>query len=149
MNSHATVSSDSTGGTDQCQQNIDQSQRVQPSSSHANVRPITEAQTGHSKNQPIAAQSVSPLNHTAKIQTDRFETLSGKAPHPEYLKKGPIITRQMFDNWTPDIFADAGSSMSVRPVRRTRNQAPRYVDAMDLNTPEDLQLINGQLTRIK
>ena len=48
-------------------------------------------------------------------------------PHPDYIKKGPIITRQMFDKWTPDLL---GLPASGRPIRATRNPAPNYVDAL-------------------
>ena len=61
----------------------------------------------------------------AKIQTSAAEpvgeTLSGKPPHPDYVKKGPIITTEMFNKWTPDM---------LRPVRSTRNPNPMYVEAI-------------------
>ena len=64
------------------------------------------------------------LSEPAKIQTRLTnETLTGKAPHPEYLKKGPIITQSMFQRWTPDLL-----DIPARPVRQTRNPNPQYVD---------------------
>ena len=63
----------------------------------------------------------------AKIQTENFETLSSKRPHPDYIKKGPIITREMMDQWTPEMLS---SPQTSRPVRKTRNQNPNYVDAI-------------------
>ena len=61
-------------------------------------------------------------------------------PHPDYLKKGPLITKDMFDsaNWreilsiptegTPQQKPDVNSRSNTRPTRSTRNPAPRYVD---------------------
>ena len=49
------------------------------------------------------------------------------APHPGYVEKGPLITRQMFDQWTPELL---NLPPSGRPVRTTRNPAPKYVDAV-------------------
>ena len=60
----------------------------------------------------------------AKIQT--CDTLSDKAPHPDYVKKGPIITDDMFQKWSPELLGIP--SKSNRPVRSTRNPEPRYVD---------------------
>ena len=51
-----------------------------------------------------------------KIQTSR-------QPHPDYLAKGDVITREMFDKWTPDLL-----NLPNRPVRSTRNPNPNYVD---------------------
>ena len=50
-------------------------------------------------------------------------TLSGRPPHPDYIKKGPIITQDMFKKWTPDLL-----NLPTRPVRSTRNANPRYID---------------------
>ena len=64
---------------------------------------------------------------TARVSpssSSQFETLSGNKPHPEYLKKGPIVTQQMFDdaNW-PEIL---NIPDSTRPTRSTRNPNPVY-----------------------
>ena len=163
VEAHTSASNNNSEHTNQCQQTIgqserdqpsatqtlDQSERVQPSvtQTHKN-RPITSPDSSHSRNRPITEPSARPSRKTAKIQT-HYETLSGRAPHPDYLKKGPVITRQMFDQWSPDTFAAAGSSLSVRPVRKTRNQAPQYVDAISPGLSESLESINGQLTQIK
>ena len=55
------------------------------------------------------------------------ETSAGKQPHPEYIKKGPIITEKMFDeaNW-PKIL---NIPTNNRPVRATRNPNPQYKEA--------------------
>ena len=65
-------------------------------------------------------------SRSAKIQTDNFETLSGRRPHPDYIAKGPIISREMYDKWTPDLL---GIPQTSRPVRSTRNPCPKYVDS--------------------
>ena len=54
------------------------------------------------------------------------ETLSGAQPHPGYLEKGPLVTKEMFDNadW-PKILKIPNPS---RPVRATRNANPQYID---------------------
>ena len=53
-----------------------------------------------------------------------------RSPHPEYLKKGPLITEEMFNkaNW-PDILQIPSSG---RPVRSSRNPNPAYVDFLAL-----------------
>ena len=56
----------------------------------------------------------------AKIQT--YNTLSGLPPHPDYLKKGPIVTDQMYSK-LPEVLRDFNNQ---RPVRSTRNPNPQY-----------------------
>ena len=53
----------------------------------------------------------------AKIQKV-FDPLSGRDVHPDYVKKGPIITQDMWDNCSPDIFKNP----TDRPVRSTRKK---------------------------
>ena len=43
--------------------------------------------------------------------------------------KEPIITREMFDKWTPDLLGIP--STTPRPVRSTRNPNPQYIDAVN------------------
>ena len=60
----------------------------------------------------------------AKIQTPLSrDTLSGQEPHPDYVKKGPLITEDMFNKWSPDLLGLPG-----RPQRTTRNPNPQYTD---------------------
>ena len=54
-----------------------------------------------------------------KIQTT-------KTPHPDYVKKGPLITDEMFSKWTPELL-----NLPSRPVRSTRNPNPVYVDSIE------------------
>ena len=51
-----------------------------------------------------------------------YETLGGKKPHPEYLKKGPIFTKEMLDKW-PSVFSEIPGRY---PKRASRNQHPVY-----------------------
>ena len=100
---------------------------------------LTDAQSDVNKLPSAAAQSdvnklpsaVRTSNHNngggGKIQTSNFETLSGNAPHPDYLAKGPLITRDMFDKWAPDML---GPPSAARPVRSTRNPSPNYVGSL-------------------
>ena len=97
-------------------------------------------------NQPITADTRSPSrpirarkrkrSKPAKIQTAKqavHDPDTGRNVHPDYLNKGPLITKEMFDKWTPSIVgANGQSSFSSynRPVRSTRNVNPSYVDAM-------------------
>ena len=49
---------------------------------------------------------------------------SSKSPHPDYLRKGPLITDRMFDD------ADWPKILNIpqRPRRSTRNPSPNYVE---------------------
>ena len=73
-----------------------------------------------------------PPSLTAKIQTadqaPNGESLSVKSPHPNYVRKGPIITNEMFSKWSPDMLEASGTN--ARPVRSTRNKNPKYVEAI-------------------
>ena len=92
--------------------------------------------------QPVAAgKSLSPSDsaivnqqtHATSYQGQRRSTSppdggkfqTTKAPHPEYIKKGPIITDTMFSKWTPELL-----NLPSRPVRSTRNPNPVYVDSI-------------------
>ena len=63
--------------------------------------------------------------------------------HPEYLKKGPLITEDMYNraDW-PEILNIPQSS---RPVRTTRNPTPKYVDAMWTASSGELAAINASI----
>ena len=60
-----------------------------------------------------------------QVHSSDADVSSGSVPHPDYIKKGPVITREMYDKWTPDLL---GIPSSTRPVRSSRNPAPNYVD---------------------
>ena len=81
------------------------------------------APSGSGSVEPASIQTRMTNDETAKIQTRLgHETLSGNAPHPDYVRKGPIITTEMFQKWTPDLL-----DLPTRPVRQSRNP-PQYVD---------------------
>ena len=83
---------------------------------------------------PVESTDMSNTIERGKFQTpesthaDRSETLTSN-PHPEYLRKGPLITKEMFQKWTPDLLGIP----STRPVRKTRNPNPYYVDSVRSN----------------
>ena len=53
-------------------------------------------------------------------------------PGPGNCNFGPVITREMFDQWTPEMLDLDPVS---RPVRTTRNANPKYVDALAIVHP--------------
>ena len=61
-----------------------------------------------------------------KIQTASSAGTRSREPPRQNNDKGPIITREMYDNWTPDLL---GIPPSTRPVRSTRNPNPKYNDS--------------------
>ena len=75
---------------------------------------------------PVDAGHATPSS--GKIQT--FKTLSGNKPHPEYLKKGPLITDQMYHEADWPTILDIG-----RPKRSTRNPNPQYIDSIEISGP--------------
>ena len=54
------------------------------------------------------------------VPDESYETLSGERPHPRYLQLGPVITKEMYDQWKPEMF-------NSRIPRSTRNQNPNYL----------------------
>ena len=79
------------------------------------------------KRKPRKRQGQQSKNHT-DIQ---YETLSGKKPHPGYLAKGPIFTKEIWDKWKPEYLGLPPVPTNSRPVRTSRNPAPQYLDAVD------------------
>ena len=73
--------------------------------------------------------SLSPnVNKPVAILNERENSNKPSGPHPDYVAKGPLITQQMFDKWTPDLFDIPNPSS--RPVRTTRNPNPNYISAI-------------------
>ena len=72
--------------------------------------------------------SDSTLSTSNTSTADSHNTLSGLPPHPDYVKKGPLITEEMFENanW-PKILQIPSRD---QPIRSTRNPNPSYVDAL-------------------
>ena len=117
------------------------------SEEHASASNVNTTDNQQSVNsQPITADTRSPSrpirarkrkrSKPAKSQTAKqavHDPDTGRNVHPDYLAKGPLITREMFAKWSPSIISAGGqSSFSSynRPVRSTRNANPSYVDAM-------------------
>ena len=103
--------------TGQCQQSLSPSQPIS-----APVR---------TRGRPIKSASASETK-SGKIQNKNrvLDPESGRQVHPAYLQKGPLITKQMLDNWSPDISnASSNFTNTMRPVRSTRNNNPVYIDA--------------------
>ena len=68
---------------------------------------------------------------SGKIQTT-LDLESGRQVHPDYyIKKGPVITNEVFNKWTPDLLG-IPSRNNPRPARSTRNQEPQYVHYLAL-----------------
>ena len=148
VNVHATGRGDGAGHTDTSKQ-IDDGQpiktraRTQRSSKPITARPAVLPSTANIQtrtSRPIARPTVNTNDKPAKIQKRDYDTLSGKQPHPGYIEKGPIITTEMFQKWTPDLLGLP--SASERPVRSTRNRNPTYVDAMWSASKDELAMIN-------
>ena len=86
-----------------------------------NVPDSTEVSTNSDK-QISSLPADQPVESASNFESaDPVVTLDGQTPHPDYVKKGPIITNGMFEKWTPDL-------LNLRPVRSTRNANPRYID---------------------
>ena len=68
------------------------------------VSPATRPKKGRPSKvpEPSAQIKKSPAPETTAGQATT--TISGKQPHPNYAKKGPIITEEMFQKWAPDHF---------------------------------------------
>ena len=101
---------------------------------------LADAQPDAAVELPLADESSRSNQNNGKrgnIQTPVHDTLSGRAPHPDYVAKGPVITREMFNKWTPDLLnipstpsPSTSSPSTERPVRSTRNPALNYVGAL-------------------
>ena len=86
-------------------------------------RPVASNSQNTLSNKQAASSNTNKNGVAAKIQTsvEPVEpTLSGNAPHPDYVEKGPVITQKMYDdcNWS-EIFNN-----SRYPKRSTRNRNP-------------------------
>ena len=76
----------------------------------------------HETSLPEVPQQSSTPAERGKIQ---MSDSSRPDPHPEYIRKGPLITDSMFNKWSPDMLG-----LPNRPVRSTRNKNPQYIDTM-------------------
>ena len=84
-------------------------------------KPKTSSSSSDSSNSSSTQSSAPESSSTTSKQTSKkslSETMSTN-PHPDYLKRGPLITREMFNKWTPEL-------LGIRPPRSTRNPNPNY-----------------------
>ena len=83
---------------------------------------LKSSSTSPSTNSSSSADPSAPSEPSSS--SGQVDTLSGNKPHPEYVKKGPLVTQRMFDeaNW-PKIL---NIPDSTRPTRSTRNPNPKY-----------------------
>ena len=91
-------------------------------------KPVDTVDTQRGKIQTAFSNSPRPTPADSVADDTAYETMSGKRPHPAYLEKGPVITREAFDKWSPEVFRAAGSPDFTRPQRSTRNPSPKYKD---------------------
>ena len=110
----------------------------------ANRATVPESSSGNKQTQPVDAENNFRLTDSASGQQQTHATSNqeqrqlassppeggkiqtAKTPHPDYIKKGPLITEQMFREWTPELL-----NLPPRPVRSTRNPNPVYVDSIE------------------
>ena len=118
---------------------------------------LTDGQT-HTDGSSAQAHSpkpAQPLSFSGKVNNaqpadfnppnSNHDTLTSRQPHPEYIKKGPLITKKMFDDadW-PEILQIPSNS---RPRRSTRNPSPQYVGSLAWSASiQDLEAINNSIT---
>ena len=146
VKSHTSSHGDAAGSTDGKNVNTDGRPIRTRDSKQGTSRPIksrsvvVDSQDVNNNGQPITARTVEP----AKIQTRVVDPDSGRLVHPDYVKKGPLITTKAFQNWTPDLL---GLPSDSRPVRSTRNKNPSYVDAIWSASQEEIDALNQSISR--
>ena len=92
----------------------------------------------HHGPEPTATPSGDDFNMAADINKESRQNVNKPAADvkPAKIQKrlSPVITQQMFDKWSPEVFKAAGSPDFVtpsRPTRSTRNPNPQYIDALN------------------
>ena len=119
-----------------------------------NVKEEERPKLGRPKQQSI---EIKPTIATGPPKTQPFS--SSKKPHPEYIKKGPLITEKMFDSadW-PKILDIPKETPPTRPIRSTRNPEPNYINT--ITNPQfqpaswsasstDLKIINNSIGPVR
>ena len=83
------------------------------------------------KPRPVTPDEPNPPTHSQEESETEpvYETLDGTKPHPGYLEKGPLITKEIFDKWKPE-YLGLPERSNTRPARSTRNPDPKYVDSL-------------------
>ena len=88
----------------------------------------------HETSSPHRPQLALSPAERGKIQNGHSQnqtetSLPSHKVHPDYWKKGPVITDAMFRKWTPDLLGIPSPPVG-RAARSTRNPNPQYVDAV-------------------
>ena len=65
-----------------------------------NITPESRPTLGRPKKPTPIIESAST---TGPPSNKPFTKYSSSNPHPDYIKKGPLFTQEMFDKWTPDL----------------------------------------------
>ena len=114
--------------------NVGRKPRPDPPASDSQLRDVNNATELGAKTLSPSQPSPNQNFSRGKIQNDDGTVLdpdSGRQVHPDYVSKGPVITTQMFDQWTPEVFKAASPDVGAkRPVRSTRNANPMYVGSI-------------------
>ena len=63
---------------------------------------------------------------------------SSANPHPDYIKRGPLITKEIFDKWTPDL-------LGIPDINCIDLSKPPPQIKMWSASPDDLQFINNSI----
>ena len=95
-----------------------------------NVGPNPPPDKSELSENPSPAKNKQNSNSGAKIQT-ALDPESGRQVHPKYIEKGPVITHEMYNKWTPELLGIPNRN-NPRPARSTRNQEPQYVHYLAL-----------------
>ena len=109
-------------------------QNTATASSSSETRPATStamqvpdpplpSDTRTSKTTTSSEKSSSPSSVKEKSKTSGS---SSRSPHPDYIRRGPLITEHMFNQWTPDLL----NLPDRRTARSTRNPDPKYIDSI-------------------
>ena len=115
---------DGAGDTNDCQQKPKQSARR---------RPIRAPEEMSAASRPITATAASSVPQPANFQTAQ-----------------PVFTNDMFRTRPADPTPDSNVVNSqFRPVRRTRNPNPKYIDAIWSASQDEIDMLNGMINNVR
>ena len=124
MNVQTSFLGDDAGDTNDCQQKPKQS--VRP-------RPIRARKKTSATNRPITVPAASSVPQPANFQTAQ-----------------PVFTNDMFRTRPADPLSDSNEVNSQsRPVRRTRNPNPKYIDAIWSASQDEIDMLNGMINNVR
>ena len=124
MNAPTSFLGDGAGDTNDCQQKPKQSVRH---------RPIRAPEEMSAANRPITATAASSVPQPANFQTAQ-----------------PVFTNDMFRTRPADPTPDSNVVNSqFRPVRRTRNPNPKYIDAIWSASQDEIDMLNGMINNVR